>query len=260
MQDYLPYRSNLLGVMISRTSYEETANIVIEHAKTRSPMVVSALAVHAVVTGAVDEDHKKKLNDFEILAPDGQPVRWALNLLGSPKLHDRVYGPDLMLRVCEKAVSENITVYFYGSHDHVLHKMTGRLKKRIPGLKIAGVYSPRFEPSTPQEDIEDIKRVNDSGAGIVFVGLGCPRQDIWAFAHKNKLNAVIICVGAAFDFHAGTKKQAPVWMQRCGLEWFYRLTQEPKRLWKRYLKTNSAFIILFALQLLGLKKFGCNTS
>jgi exopolysaccharide biosynthesis WecB/TagA/CpsF family protein len=179
-----------------------------------------------------------------MLTPDGQPVRWGLNLLHEIGLTDRVYGPTLMLRICEAAAADDQPIYLYGSRPAVLERLVKRLPEAVPGLKIAGFHSPPFRPLTPAEDAADIQAIKASGARILFVGLGCPRQEAWAFTHRDQLAVPIVCVGAAFDFHAGTLRQAPAWMQAHGLEWLFRLVMEPRRLWRRYTKHIPIYLFL----------------
>jgi len=198
---------------------------------------------------------RSKVNSFEIVAPDGQPVRWALNLLYGTKLPDRVYAPELMLRLCRRAAERGVGVYLYGSYPNVVERLRVNLLRQFPALQVVGCESPPFRPLTPEEDEATVEQINRSGAGIVFLGLGCPLQDVFAYKHRHSIKAVQVCVGAAFDFHAGNKKMAPKWMQRNGLEWFYRLMQEPRRLWRRYLIANTIFSIKLFLQLTGLKNF-----
>ena len=199
---------------------------------------------------------KERLNSFEIVAPDGQPVRWALNWLHRAKLADRVYGPELMLRLCERAAKEDVSIYLYGgASDEILRDLKTNLLQKYPNLVIAGAESPPFRHLTAEEDDAVVKRINESGAGIVFIGLGCPKQDHFAFEHRDRLQSVQACVGAAFDFHAGRTSMAPAWMQRRGLEWFYRLCREPRRLWRRYLVTNTLFLKkLLSQWMLGVRK------
>ena len=178
-----------------------------------------------------------------------------LNRLYGVGLRDRVYGPEMMGHVCRRAAEEGVSIYLYGSTTDVLAKLCENLKNRFPDLGIAGVESPPFRSLTAQEEDEMVGRLNGSGAGIIFVGLGCPKQDYFAARYRDRLHAVQLCVGAAFDFHAGTKATAPRWMQRRGLEWLFRLWQEPGRLWKRYLITNTVFVTKLARQFVSQKVF-----
>ena len=184
------------------------------------------------------------------MAPDGQPVRWALNLLHGARLPDRVCGPETMFRLCRRSAEEGVPVYFYGGAPDVLEALQANLKQQFPGLQVAGAYSPPFRPLTPDEDEAAVRAINESGAGMVFLGLGYPKQDLFAYEHRRRIVPVQLCVGAAFDFHAGRVPRAPRWMQRSGLEWCHRLAQEPKRLWRRYLVGNTLFLAKLARALL----------
>jgi N-acetylglucosaminyldiphosphoundecaprenol N-acetyl-beta-D-mannosaminyltransferase len=250
-----PPKFDVLGVGVSATNYNEAVNLVIESARRRQSAVVSHFAVHAVVSAAEDDDLRKSVNAFEIVAPDGQPVRWALNLLYKTRLADRCYGPEMTDQLCRRAAAEGVSIYLYGSTHEVLTKLSANLVARYPQLMIAGVESPPFRALTPAEEDEMVARINDSGAGIVFIGLGCPKQDRFAARFRHRLHAVQMCVGAAFDFHAGTKKSAPPWMQRYGLEWLFRLCQEPGRLGRRYLVTNTVFLAKLTAQVVRQKLF-----
>jgi exopolysaccharide biosynthesis WecB/TagA/CpsF family protein len=243
-----PRKHPVLGIGISAATYDEAVAAILAAARQGRRAIVNAAAVHAVVTAARDPTLRKQLNSFDLVVPDGQPVRWALNLLHRQRLPERVYGPELMLRLCAAARPHGLGVYLYGSTPAVLERLVENLTRRFPGLRIAGWEAPPFRPLRPEEDAQVVERIRRSGARLVFIGLGCPRQDAFAFAHRDALDAVQICVGAAFDFHAGTKPMAPPWMQRHGLEWLFRLAQEPRRLWRRYLVTNMLFVGLLARQ------------
>jgi exopolysaccharide biosynthesis WecB/TagA/CpsF family protein len=237
-----PAKRDVLGVGVSATTYDEAVEVILHAARSGAGGVVTALPVHGVVTAAHDPSFRAKVNGFELVAPDGQPVRWALNLLHRAGLRDRVYGPELMLRLCSRAAAEGVGVYLYGSLPHVVERLRANLVARYPALRVVGAESPPFRPLAPQEDAAATARIVASGAGLVFLGLGCPLQDEFAFAHRHRLRAVQVCVGAAFDFHSGNKRMAPALLQRSGLEWLFRLSQEPSRLWRRYLVTNSLFV------------------
>ncbi len=243
-------KRDVLGVMISVTTYEETVDYVCAAASRKEGGIVTCLPVHGVVTANRNHCLRNKINGFDFATPDGQPVRWALNLLHGAKLKNRVYGPELMARICRRAAEEGIAIYLYGSHPQVLEKLAENLTEKFPSLRIAGRESPPFRPLTAVEDKETVERIKASGAGILFLGLGCPKQDEFAHDHRNSVPCVQVCVGAAFDFIAGSKKTAPAWMQRHGLEWLFRLTQEPGRLWKRYLYTNTFFLWKILLEIL----------
>jgi N-acetylglucosaminyldiphosphoundecaprenol N-acetyl-beta-D-mannosaminyltransferase len=195
------------------------------------------------------------LNRFEIVAPDGHPVRLALNLLYGTELIDRCAGPDFMVRVAHRAAQEGTGVYLYGSHPRVIVALRDSLMARVPTLRVVGARPSLFRPLSEEEDAALVHGINTSGAGIVFLGLGCPLQEVFAHAHKGKLRPVQICVGAAFDFLAGARRRAPIWMQRYCLEWLFRLTQEPRRLGRRYLTTNTVFLFRVFLQFAKLRQF-----
>jgi exopolysaccharide biosynthesis WecB/TagA/CpsF family protein len=237
-----PPKYPVLGVGVSATTYDEAVAAILSAAQEGARAVVNAAPVHAVVTAARDPALLARMNSLELVVPDGQPIRWALNLLHDAHLADRVYGPELMLRVCRGAAERGIPVYLYGSTPPVVERLRENLLRWFPALRLAGWEAPPFRPLTPEEDRDVVARINGSGARIVFLGLGCPRQDEFAFAHRPVLDAVQVCVGAAFDFHSGNKRMAPAWMQRRGLEWLFRLASEPRRLWRRYAVTNSIFV------------------
>lgn len=241
-----PDKYDLFGVHVSVTTYDECVERIMQAAQRRQSALVTFMPVHGLVTAATDAGYRTAINDFDIVAPDGQPVRWALNQFHQAGLTDRVYGPQTTLLVCREAARRGVGVYLYGSTDEVLDQLTIKLTELCPGLKIVGHQSPPFRAMSQDELQQAVDRINASGAGIVMVGLGCPRQDFFAREHRDAIRAVQMCVGAAFDFHAGNKKMAPAWMQKKGLEWLFRLTQEPGRLWRRYLVTNSIFLFLCA--------------
>lgn len=248
-------KKNVLGVQINAVDYEAAVSKIVIAAQERQPLTVSALAVHGVMTGVLDPMHRFRLNHMDLVVPDGQPVKWALNLLHKTRLVDRVYGPTLTIKVCEQAAAEKLPVYFYGSTPETLQKLLHNLKARFPGIIIAGHQASRFRHVTNEEKRVIAKQIRESGAQITFVGLGCPRQEVWAFENRDILSMPILAVGAAFDFHAGVSRQAPPVLQYLGLEWLFRLTQEPSRLWKRYILLNPLFLFLLFLQLFRLKNF-----
>lgn len=250
-----PRKYNLLGIGVSATTYNEARDIVILEAKRKKSACMSHLAVHGLTEGTRDMQYRAILNGFDIVAPDGQPVRLALNLLYNTSLPDSCRGSELMVQLCGRAATEGIGVYLYGSVRNVVDALRDNLINRYPGLNIVGCEPSVFRPLSEPEDDALVQRINNSGAGIVFLGLGCPLQEKFAYEHRDNIKAVQICVGAAFDFLSGNKKMAPSWMQRNALEWFFRLLQEPRRLWKRYLVTNTLFLSNLFLQFSGLKKF-----
>lgn len=246
---------NVLGVSVDALDYAYAVDAVLAAARDNRPFKVTALAVHGVMTGALDPVHRWRLNGFDLVTPDGQPVRWALNLLHRAKLAKRVYGPDLTLHVCKAAERDGVPVFFYGSQPDVLEALTHKLSAKFPDLKIAGCAPSQFRQVSSEEKNKIAGEIRESGAGIVFVGLGCPRQEVFVHEFAEAIGKPLLAVGAAFDFHAGLKQQAPRWMQDRGLEWFYRLIQEPRRLWRRYLVLNSYFLFLLFLQTTGLRRF-----
>lgn len=248
-------KRSVLGVEISVIDYESAVAHVIDAARSKRGLTLTALAVHGVMTGEKDTVHRYRLNRFDLVVPDGQPVRWALNWLYGAGLRDRVYGPTLTLKVCEAAAEAGLPVYFYGSKPEVLEKLTTSLRKKFPKLIIAGAQPSRFRRISQDEKELIAKELRDSGAAITFVGLGCPRQEIWAYEYREALGMPILAVGAAFDFHAGTLPQAPRRLQAMGLEWLFRLIQEPKRLWRRYVILNPQYLALLLLQATGLARF-----
>jgi N-acetylglucosaminyldiphosphoundecaprenol N-acetyl-beta-D-mannosaminyltransferase len=241
-----PPRYPIAGILVSSVTYESATRAVVAAASAGRSAVIAATSVHGLTLGVRDPAFGRQLNTFEMLTPDGQPVRWGLNLLHGLGLQRRVYGPQLMLDVCVAAARERLPIYLYGGRQETLERLVRRLPELAPGLEIAGYRSPPFRRLTTDEEADDVRNIVTSGARVLFVGLGCPRQERWAFAHRNQLPMPIVCVGAAFDFHAGTLRQAPPWMQARGLEWLFRLIVEPRRLWRRY-----AIIVPFYCFLLG---------
>jgi N-acetylglucosaminyldiphosphoundecaprenol N-acetyl-beta-D-mannosaminyltransferase len=241
-------KRNVLGVLVDAVDYEAATSQVVAAAREGRPLALTALAVHGVMTGVQDPAHNARLNSFDVVTPDGQPVRWALNLLHGTGLVDRVYGPTLTLRVLERCAAEDLPIYLYGSTDETLARLVPALQGMLPTLKIAGVEASKFRAARPGEDAEIASRIAASGARVVLVGLGCPRQEVFAYAMRPLLSVPLLAVGAAFDYHAGQLRRPPAWMQRRGLEWLWRLGLEPRRLWRRYLLLNPAYLARLAAQ------------
>ncbi len=248
-------KRNLLGVLVDAVDEEGTVEAIVAAAREGRSLAVTALAVHGVMTGVGSSEQRFRLNSLDLVCPDGQPVRWGLNLLHGVGLTDRVYGPDLMLAVCRRASAEGMPVYFYGSSTDVLSRLEANLRRRFPALVVAGSRPSRFRRLEPGEEEEVARAIMASGARILFVGLGCPRQEVFAYEMRGMVSMPILAVGAAFPFHAGLLAQAPPWMQRRGLEWLFRLWSEPRRLWRRYILLNPAYTALLTLQLLRLHTF-----
>lgn len=248
-------KKNLLGVRIDAVDYEGALARIMKATEAGQRCTCAALAVHGVMTGVLDPEQRYRLNHLDLVVPDGQPVRWGLNLLYGLGLPDRVYGPSLTLKVCEIASRRGLPIFLYGSQPEVVGRMARNLQERFPGLDIAGAEPSKFRRLSPEEKTQIVQRIRSSGAAITLVGLGCPRQEVWVFEFGDDLQMPSLAVGAAFDFHAGSIPQAPARLQRLGLEWFYRLAQEPGRLWKRYLLLNPLFVTLLSLQLFRLKRF-----
>jgi len=241
-------KRKLFVVDYSIADYDSASDVIIGHAKENRSYGVSALAVHGLIESVRDSSLSTLVNKIDMVVPDGQPIRWALNSFYKVGLKDRVYGPTLTLHVLKKANLEGLNVYLYGSTASTLIKFQCYIEREFPNINICGIHVDRFRDATEVEDLEDIEKINASKAHIVLVGRGCPRQEKWVASHLGKIDAAMLAVGAAFDFHAGTVKQAPAWMQDNGLEWLFRLIQEPQRLWKRYFSTNSQFVFLFFKQ------------
>lgn len=245
-------KRSLLGVAISAIDYDAATTHLVDAAQNRHAFAASALAVHGVMTAARDLGYRDEFNRLDFAAPDGQPVRWALNLLHGTALPDRVYGPALMGRVLASLAEKGLPIYLYGSRSIVLNTLIPKLQERYPGLVIAGSEPGQYRTARPDELRGIATRITRSGARFVFVGLGCPRQEIFAANLRPLLNVPLLGVGAAFDYHAGLLRRPPVLFQRAGLEWLWRLTLEPRRLWRRYVLLNPAYVALVTLQSLGL--------
>lgn len=241
------YKKQLFSVFYTITDYNKASDIILEKAKAKQSFGVSALAVHGLIESVKDKSFRKSLEKIDMIVPDGQPVKWALNSFYKVGLKDRVAGPILTKHVLQKANDYHLRIFLYGSKTSTLEKMQNFIRQNFPDLIICGMHADRFREATPEEDAADIDNINESGANLVLVGRGCPRQEKWVADHINKINAPMMAIGAAFDFFAGNIKHAPQWMQNFGLEWLYRFMQDPKKLWKRYLTTNTYFIYLFLL-------------
>jgi N-acetylglucosaminyldiphosphoundecaprenol N-acetyl-beta-D-mannosaminyltransferase len=241
-------KRNVLGVLVDAVDYEAAVGRIIDAALAHRPFAVSALAVHGVMTGRRDPLQRELLNQFDIVAPDGQPVRWGLNLLYRTRLREAVRGTDLTLRVLQAAAENDLPAFFYGSRREVVDGLVTKLQRRFPQLRVAGAEPSKFRTVSFEERQAIVARIRDSGARIVFVGLGCPRQEVFVHELREQLSMPMIAVGAAFDYLSDFLPQPPRAIQRVGLEWLWRLTLEPQRLWRRYLLLSPAYLSLLTLQ------------
>jgi len=244
----------VLGTWIDALSWDDALSRVLAWGARREARYVCACNVHSVVTATRDAELRSALDGADLSTSDGAPIAWAMRRLGLAT-QERIAGPDLMWRYLHHAERLGQKIFLYGSTEQTLASLRSAINRAFPYIDVCGMLSPPFHPpSTPEVEAE-IAMINHSGANLVFVALGCPKQEKWMAAHRGKINAVMIGVGAAFDFHAGKKSRAPLWWQRHGLEWLYRLGAEPRRLSRRYLVTNTLFVVGFAKQLIMAKLF-----
>ena len=239
----------MLGARLAVSDYEGVLDWMEAMISAGARGYVTAAAVNLVMTAREDPEAAAALAGATLATPDGMPLVWALKALGH-RSATRIYGPDLMAAFCERAARNGTPIYLYGGRDaEALALLQARLRERFPGLVIAGAHSPPFRPLTDAEREQDAQRIDASGAAVVWVGTGQPKQEKWMLQMRPRLQApLLVGVGAAFDFHAGLVSQAPRWMQRSGLEWIYRLSREPRRLWRRYARYNPRFVAGFAAQ------------
>lgn len=248
-------KKNIGGVLINALDYEAAVEAVRRAAKEGRSFSVSTAAVHAVMEGALNREHKFRLNHLDMITPDGQPVRWALNLLYATRLPDRVYGPHLTLELCAMAEREDLGVFFYGNTSEVLAELRRNLEMRFPRLSISGMLPSQFRQISQDERNQIAKQIIGTGASLLFIGLGCPRQDVWIYEYREILPIPMVAVGGAFGVIAGKVPQAPEWMQERGLEWVFRFYCEPKRLWRRYVLLNPAYVCIVLAQAARLMRF-----
>jgi N-acetylglucosaminyldiphosphoundecaprenol N-acetyl-beta-D-mannosaminyltransferase len=242
----------ILGVRIDTVPVEQTSETIIQLSR-EGHHYVCAANVHMIMESHDDARFRDLVNSATIVVPDGKPIVWALRRLGAKRV-ERITGYSLTLQVLEKARKNGISVGFYGGDEKILDLMVRRVQKDHPGLRIAYAFSPPFRTLSDNEDQTIVENLVQSGVKILFVGLGCPKQEQWMASHKDQIPAVMIGVGAVFEFLAGTKARAPKVLQEMGLEWLFRLFLEPRRLWRRYLVENPRFIAKFSSQLLGFGK------
>ncbi len=233
--------ATVLSASVDVITWENAIDRIGGWAARKESRYVCITNVHSVVTAGQDSSFGEVVRNADMVTPDGAPVAWMMRKQGFAE-QERINGPDLMWKYCERAARRQESIFLYGSTSETLALLQDRLVKAFPGIRIAGAISPPFRVLSKEEDDADVERINASGAGTVWVSLGCPKQEKWMAAHRGRVKAVMIGVGAAFDYHAGTIQRAPQWMQRNGLEWLHRLCSEPSRLWKRYFVTNTLFI------------------
>jgi N-acetylglucosaminyldiphosphoundecaprenol N-acetyl-beta-D-mannosaminyltransferase len=240
---------HVLGTWIDALDWEEAVEQVVDWGASSKPRYICICNVHSVVTATSDREFRRALGGADLATCDGAPIAWALRRLGFPA-QERIAGPDLMWRYLRRAEALGQRVYLYGSTEATLCRLRDRLAREFPGVVLAGMHAPQFGTGICRNDEAEVAAINASGANVVFIGLGCPKQEKWMAAHRESVKAVMIGVGAAFDYHAGTVRRAPVWLQDHGLEWLYRLASEPRRLLRRYLVTNTLFLVGISLQLM----------
>jgi N-acetylglucosaminyldiphosphoundecaprenol N-acetyl-beta-D-mannosaminyltransferase len=240
----------VVSLPINVTTYDDAAHVIGRWASLGERRSVCAANVHVVMEAQDHPEYREAVQNADLITSDGMPLVWALRLLGW-KEATRVYGPDLMLRLLDEAERAGIPIGVYGSAPGTLDQLVCGIVDRFPALQIVFQEAPPFRPLTADEDRATVERMRRSGARLMFIGLGCPKQEYWMADHKDRIPAVLVGVGAAFDFIAGTKKQAPAWLQAAGLEWAFRLATEPRRLWRRYARHNPRFVAFLLAQMLG---------
>lgn len=243
-------RIPVLGTPIDVATWRESLNRIAGWVRAGEPRVVATCNVHSIVTARRDPELRAAIESADLSTADGMPVAWFLSLLRRRR-QERIAGPDLMWHYCGEAAGRGERIFLFGSTPRTLGLLSARLQRDFPGLEVVGTIAPPWgEWSAALED-DLVERINASGAQLVFVGLGCPKQELWMYRQRHRIPAVLVGVGAAFDFHAGTVRRAPLWMQKSGLEWAWRLAREPRRLVGRYLRTNVVFLFGAVRQLIG---------
>lgn len=250
-------RCLIFGVRTAASDIEEAAAWVCERIERLKGQYITFANVHSIVTAHDSAAYRLAQNEAAAVFADGQPVAVYQRKKGYIRAK-RVAGPDFMTEIFQISVKKGYRHYFYGGSKETLQKLTENLQKNYPDIQIAGAYSPPYEEKLRENYEDDIAKINAAGADFIWIGLGAPKQEYWMNAQKGKVNGLMLGVGAGFDFHAGVVRRAPLWMQKCGLEWFYRLLQEPKRLGKRYMTTNRKFIRYAAAEQMKRKKHGKN--
>ncbi len=255
LTEHRPASRFVLGMRVDATSYEDLSQRAVKWAREGKSSYVCVANVHMTMEAFDSAEFGQVVNGADMVTPDGAPLVWALKGMGVRDA-SQVRGADLVMHVVEKAAREGVPVGLYGGTTDSLEAFVRLMKARFPAVRVVCQIAPPFRPLTPEEDEAVTREIVASGAGVLFVGIGCPKQEKWMAAHKGRIPAVMLGVGAAFDFHTGQVRPAPRWMQAMGMEWVFRLLMEPRRLWKRYAKHNPRFVGLFFLQLLGLRRFG----
>jgi N-acetylglucosaminyldiphosphoundecaprenol N-acetyl-beta-D-mannosaminyltransferase len=235
-------RIPVLGMPIDVATWRETLNRIAHWVRRGEQRIVVTCNVHSIVTARKDPVLKAAIEDADLCTADGMPVAWFLSLLRRRR-QERIAGPDLMWHYCGEAAGRGEKIFLFGSTPRTLALLEQRLQRDFPGLQVVGRLAPPWGEWPPELEADFLERINDSGAQVVFVGLGCPKQELWMARQRGLVKGVMIGVGAAFDFHAGTVRRAPLWMQKSGLEWAWRLWREPRRLVGRYLRTNLVFLL-----------------
>ena len=246
----LPEHRAILGIRVDATTYADATRQIVDWAHQHRSCYVCCAAVNNIMEARRSPDYRAVMEQADLVTSDGMPLVWMLRELGC-RSATRVYGPDLTPLVLQAAADAGIPVGFYGGTDAVLARLVALMRRRFPRLQVAYAEAPLFRTLSREEDARTVDSMNRAGVRILFVGLGTPKQDRWMHAHKDRVQAVMLGVGAAFDFLAGEKPQAPRWMQSRGLEWAFRLATEPRRLGRRYLTQNPKFVFLALAQLLG---------
>jgi exopolysaccharide biosynthesis WecB/TagA/CpsF family protein len=242
-------KRSVLGVLVDAVDIDAATDIVLDAALEPRPMSAAAFAVHPVMMAARDPELRAQVNRIDLVGADGQPVRWALNLLHGARLRERVYGPELMRRLCAAAERERLPIYLYGSWPETVDALRVALARDFPALVVAGGEPGRFVELDDEAQDELARRIRESGARLVFVGLGCPRQERFVWAMRDRIGVPLVAVGAAFDYNAGLRPEAPRWMMRVGLQWVQRFASEPRRLWRRYVVLNPLYLLGLCAQL-----------
>jgi N-acetylglucosaminyldiphosphoundecaprenol N-acetyl-beta-D-mannosaminyltransferase len=250
-----PISRRVLGMRVDATSYEDASRRVLRWVHEGRSAYVCVATVHMIMETFDSATFRQMVNRADLVTPDGRPLVWALRSLGV-RGASQVRGTDLTTHVVARAAHENVPIGVYGGTPELLEALCQVLKTRHPNIRVVSRIAPPFRPLTPDEDEAVTREIIASGARVLLVGIGCPKQEKWMAAHKDRIPAVMLGVGAAFDFHTGRVRQAPRWMRAAGLEWMFRLLMDPRRLWKRYAKHNPRFVGLFLIQLLGLRHFG----